>query len=175
MGLKNNQRLKRVRQRVIDRDGMICCYCDYPLSTDKITMEHIVPHSKWGDFTVTNLTVACHDCNNRRGSIYFFDYCQRFNFSVDKIAKYKKLYFGNLKIKILNIAMEKFLIGSSIIPLIAIQKARATFKKSGNVDFFIDYEKKYNLSIQLSKPSDLSSIKKCFQTLIKIIELESAE
>ena len=106
MSNRESERRKKIREYVINRDGMICCYCDYPLKIEDVTMEHIVPDSRRGTFNSTNLTVACADCNNKRGNKPFFEYCKGFNFSADKILKYKKLYFNNLQIKILNIAKD---------------------------------------------------------------------
>src|SRR5713226_2855341 len=107
MGVQERRRQKRIKEYVINRDGMICCYCDMPLAPSDVTMEHIIPDSWHGTFNSTNLTVSCAICNNKRGNKPFFEYCKQFNFSNEKLEKYKRLYFNNLKIKILNIAKEK--------------------------------------------------------------------
>src|SRR5258708_2405817 len=109
MGAQDRKRHKRIKEFVINRDGMICCYCDSNLSMEEITMEHIVPSSFRGTYNSTNLTVSCALHNNQRGRSPFFDYCAKFNWPEDKLNKYKKLYFNNLKIKILNIAKEECL------------------------------------------------------------------
>ena len=85
MGAQERKRQKRIKEYVINRDGMICCYCDKVLTPETVTMEHIVPDSKRGTFNTTNLTVSCSDCNNRRGNKPFFEYCKKFHFPEDKL------------------------------------------------------------------------------------------
>ena len=171
MGVQEKKRLKRIKQYVINRDGSICCYCDKVLSDDLITMEHIVPDSKRGTFNATNLTISCAKCNNKRGNKPFFDYCAQFNWPQDKIEKYKRLYFSNLKIKVLNIAKEEFLDTDAVVPLNLIKKACQVLKIK-NIDFSY-YEKRYTFGIEFDKLSDRRNIKYCFELLIRIIELES--
>ena len=107
MGVQERNRQKRIREYVVERDGSICCYCNKVLSNETITLDHIVPDSKRGTFNTTNLTIACGECNNRRGNKPFFEYCKQFNWGPDKLDKYKRLYYSNLCIKVLNIAKEE--------------------------------------------------------------------
>src|SRR5579871_2292689 len=123
MGAQERKRQRKIKEYVINRDGMLCCYCDKVLTPETVTMEHIVPDSKRGTFNTTNLTVSCSECNNRRGNRPFFEYCKQFNWSEDKIAKYKRMYFNNLRIKVLNIAKEECLIEEEVIPYSIIKKA----------------------------------------------------
>lgn len=52
------------RQNVFKRDGFECQYC----GTHKdLTLDHIVPSSKGGLHTWTNLVTACKRCNARKG------------------------------------------------------------------------------------------------------------
>lgn len=176
MGTEKRKREKKIREYVINRDGMICCYCDYPLNLSSITMDHIVPDSRRGTFNSTNLTVACAACNNRRGNIPFFDYCKEYNFSDDKLNKYKKLYYNNLRIKILNIAKEECLPkmvnkNEEIIPLNLIKRACKIMR----IKFmdFSNYEKIYHFDINFNELADRRRIKFCFEQLIRIIEGDS--
>lgn len=41
-----------------------CVYCG---STDNLTLDHILPHSRGGNSEAGNLMVACAECNNKRG------------------------------------------------------------------------------------------------------------
>jgi len=55
-----------VREYLLEKWGRECAYChaaDRPLE-----IEHITPKSRGGSNRVSNLTVACHDCNQRKGS-----------------------------------------------------------------------------------------------------------
>ncbi len=174
MGAQERKRQKRIKEHVINRDGLICCYCNVPLTTEAVTMEHIVPDSKRGTFNTTNLTVSCSSCNNRRGNKPFFVYCKQFNFSQEKINKYKILYFNNLRIKILNIAKEtclKSLNENQVVPNDIISQACQVLKIRG-VDFS-DYENNYQFEIKFNEVSDRKRIKFCFEQLIRIIEADS--
>lgn len=171
MGAQERKRQKRIRSYVINRDGMICCYCDMPLVLEDITMEHIVPDSKRGTFNTTNLTVSCSFHNNKRGNKPFFEYCKQFNFSEDKLEKYKRLYFSNLKIKILNISKEECIMNDTVIPNEIIMEACRVLRIKP-VDFS-NYENQYQFDIQFNQPCHRKKIKVCFEQLIRIIEGES--
>ena len=170
MGVHERSRQKRIKQYVINRDGSLCCYCDQVLIDETITLEHIVPDSKHGTFNTTNLTISCRGCNNKRGNKPFFDYCKQFNFSLEKLYKYKLLYFNNLRIKVLNIAKEKCLIQNEAIPNELIKQACQILNiKKINFDA---YEKEYNFEIKFSECSDRKKIKFTFEQLIRIIEAD---
>jgi hypothetical protein len=171
MGAQERRRQKRIRDYVINRDGSLCCYCDKVLIPETVTMEHIVPDSKRGTFNTTNLTVSCSECNNKRGNRPFFDYCKQFNWSEEKIGKFKKLYFNNLRIKVLNIAKEECLVEDQVIPYNIIKKACHVLKIK-SMDFS-DYEKQYQFEIRFEELCERKKIKYCFEQLIRIIEADS--
>lgn len=60
------------------RDGDECCYCGITMSfmrlrkgqyaPDLATVEHVIPLSKGGAHTFANTTLACWECNIRRGN-----------------------------------------------------------------------------------------------------------
>lgn len=53
-----------VREYLLEKWGRVCVYCgqaDVPLE-----VEHIVPKSRGGSNRVSNLTLACHDCNQAK-------------------------------------------------------------------------------------------------------------
>lgn len=176
MGAQERRRQKKIKEYVINRDGMLCCYCDKVLTPETVTMEHIVPDSKRGTFNSTNLTVSCFFHNNQRRNKNFFEYAKQFNFGPDKLEKYKKLYFNNLKIKVLNIAKEECLPKAvdnqdSALPLDIIQKA-CKILKIKKIDFS-DYEKTYQFDIMFNEISDRKRIQFTFEQLIRIIEADS--
>lgn len=171
MGAQERRRQKKIREYVVNRDGSLCCYCDKVLTDETVTLEHIVPDSKRGTFNTTNLTIACSECNNRRGNKPFFEYCKRFDWSNEKIDKYKKLYFNNLRIKVLNIAKEECLLEEEIIPHTIINRACKVLKIK-SMDF-TDYEKYYQFEIKFDEVSERKQIKFIFEQLIRIIEADS--
>lgn len=167
MGLLGRKRQKKIREYVIERDGSACIYCDRELTDDSITMEHIVPSSKRGTYNTTNLTVSCAPCNKIRGNQPFFEYCRKFNFPLDKILKFERLYFNNLKIKVLNIAKEECLKEPQRIPNELLQEACSILRiKRINFD-------SYPFGIDMHRPIDRRRIKYSFEKIIKDIEADS--
>ena len=55
-----------VREYLLEKHNRQCVYCD---AKDTILeIDHIHPRSKGGSNSVTNLTIACHQCNQLKGS-----------------------------------------------------------------------------------------------------------
>jgi 5-methylcytosine-specific restriction endonuclease McrA len=50
------------------RDLYICQYCSEKLTRSESTIDHIVPVSKGGKLTWTNVVTSCRDCNNKKGN-----------------------------------------------------------------------------------------------------------
>jgi hypothetical protein len=56
-----------VREYLLEKWGRTCVYCeakDVPLEID-----HIVPRSRSGSDRVNNLTLSCHQCNQKKGNM----------------------------------------------------------------------------------------------------------
>ena len=77
------------RHNVFKRDGHKCQYCG---TSKDLTLDHLIPRSKGGKSSWTNLVTACKKCNAKKG-----------DFSVEKIgmklknAPYKPSYISFLK------------------------------------------------------------------------------
>ena len=56
---------KPSRSAIYKRDGNKCAYCS---STQNLTIDHIIPSSRGGDNSWTNLTIACSKCNTKKGN-----------------------------------------------------------------------------------------------------------
>jgi len=56
------------RKNILMRDGYQCQYCGARRSGDELTIDHVVPLSRGGRDTWTNVAAACRLCNNRKGS-----------------------------------------------------------------------------------------------------------
>lgn len=52
------------RQRIYERDQFKCRRCG---STDNLSIDHVLPISKGGDSSDSNLQVLCFPCNHRKG------------------------------------------------------------------------------------------------------------
>lgn len=45
-----------------------CFWCQCPLDESDSTVDHIIPRSRGGGNKLSNLVLACHPCNNKRGN-----------------------------------------------------------------------------------------------------------
>jgi len=54
-----------VREYLLEKWNRKCAYCG---SSDVPLVEHIVPSSRGGSDRVSNLTIACHRCNQKKGN-----------------------------------------------------------------------------------------------------------
>ena len=52
------------RHNIFKRDGGTCQYCG---TTNDLTLDHLIPRSKGGKSTWTNLVTACQRCNSMKG------------------------------------------------------------------------------------------------------------
>lgn len=74
----DNQRRKKKRDRIIERDGLACWICgtstvlaelsDNPNGSKVTSLDHVIPSSKGGSHDDDNLRIACRDCNYKRGN-----------------------------------------------------------------------------------------------------------
>lgn len=56
-----------VREYLLEKWGRKCAYCG--AKGTPLEVEHINPRSRGGSNRVSNLTLACHDCNQRKGNM----------------------------------------------------------------------------------------------------------
>jgi 5-methylcytosine-specific restriction endonuclease McrA len=55
-----------VRQYLLEKFEHQCVYCG--IVHTPLEVEHIVPHSRGGSDRISNLVIACHDCNQQKGN-----------------------------------------------------------------------------------------------------------
>ncbi|HMV80560.1 MAG TPA: HNH endonuclease [Leptospiraceae bacterium] len=70
--------LKLSRSAILERDGYTCVYCGKKPSPGKLTLDHVIPKSRWMSIpqdkkpvefnSWENLVTACRECNTRKGS-----------------------------------------------------------------------------------------------------------
>lgn len=53
------------RHNIFKRDSNSCCYCG---SGRDLTLDHVMPKSRGGKTSWTNLTTACRRCNTKKGN-----------------------------------------------------------------------------------------------------------
>ena len=68
---------RNLRERIIERDGRRCVYCDEDLSSAEIHMDHVIPESQGGSTTYNNLQVTCRKCNLAKGVLTETEFTQR--------------------------------------------------------------------------------------------------
>lgn len=54
------------RQNIFRRDHYTCQYCGV---TTNLTLDHLIPKSKGGRSSWTNLVTACRSCNSKKGDL----------------------------------------------------------------------------------------------------------
>jgi len=60
---------KRMRFRVLERDGFRCVYCGRAaIAGALLDVDHIVPVARGGTDSITNLLTACEGCNAGKGA-----------------------------------------------------------------------------------------------------------
>ncbi len=67
--------IKRDGIRIIKTDGQILCYgwcyiCEVYLPAPDLTIDHVTPIHKGGTNDLSNLELACRDCNQERNQHY---------------------------------------------------------------------------------------------------------
>jgi 5-methylcytosine-specific restriction endonuclease McrA len=55
------------RFNVFLRDGWHCQYCGCQTKTSALTFDHVIPRSRGGKTTWTNIVTACRPCNTKKG------------------------------------------------------------------------------------------------------------
>ena len=61
------QQVKLNRRNIYARDGSHCQYCGKRFSTADLSLDHVVPRSRGGETSWTNLVCCCVKCNVRKG------------------------------------------------------------------------------------------------------------
>ena len=72
VALRKYQRASRrvafTRFNVFLRDRFTCQYCGEAFASSELTFEHVVPRSRGGQTTWSNIVTACVPCNTGKGS-----------------------------------------------------------------------------------------------------------
>lgn len=55
------------RQRIFERDGFRCAYCDAVFPAEHLTVDHVEPRMRGGDGSDGNLVTCCVACNAEKG------------------------------------------------------------------------------------------------------------
>lgn len=55
------------RANIFARDNFECQYCSVSLRANEATLDHVLPRSKGGTTTWTNIVTCCSKCNRKKG------------------------------------------------------------------------------------------------------------
>ena len=61
------QTVKFNRRNIFARDASRCQYCGRRFPSSELSLDHVVPRSRGGQSTWTNIVCACTRCNARKG------------------------------------------------------------------------------------------------------------
>ena len=56
------------RKNVIWRDKYVCQYCGNKFQYHELTMDHVIPKSRGGEKSWTNIVACCKRCNSKKGN-----------------------------------------------------------------------------------------------------------
>lgn len=62
----NLTHIRYSKRNILLRDKMKCQYCGIKCTNANATMDHIIPKSRGGGTSWTNIVTACHSCNNKK-------------------------------------------------------------------------------------------------------------
>ena len=63
---KRKTQVKFSRVNIYTRDRYTCQYCGIKGGMSKFTFDHVLPRSRGGKTTWTNITTCCKDCNSKK-------------------------------------------------------------------------------------------------------------
>lgn len=63
---RGRAKIRFSREHVLMRDDHRCQYCGERFEARALTLDHVVPRSRGGTTSWTNIVTACRDCNSRK-------------------------------------------------------------------------------------------------------------
>lgn len=73
-----------IRNYLLKKYGRKCFYCDKEVSTFEV--EHMIPKAKGGSNRIDNLTLSCHSCNQKKGTLTAEEFIKQ-TLPAEKVAK----------------------------------------------------------------------------------------
>lgn len=81
-----------VWEYLLERDGRKCVYCG--AEGVKLEKDHVIPKAKGGTNRISNLVVACRDCNEKKGKLSLEEFLKG---KLEKLRKVKSQLKASLK------------------------------------------------------------------------------
>lgn len=73
-----------IRNYLLEKHGRKCFYCDKEVSNFEV--EHMIPKAKGGSNRIGNLTLSCHSCNQKKGTLTAEEFIKQI-LPAEKVAK----------------------------------------------------------------------------------------
>ena len=73
-----------IRNYLLEKYGRKCFYCDKEVSNFEV--EHMIPKAKGGSNRIDNLTLSCHSCNQKKGTLTAEEFIKQ-TLPAEKVAK----------------------------------------------------------------------------------------
>lgn len=73
-----------IRNYLLEKHSRKCFYCDKEVSTFEV--EHMIPKARGGSNRIDNLTLSCHNCNQKKGTLTAEEFIKQ-NLPAEKAAK----------------------------------------------------------------------------------------
>ena len=78
-----------IRNYLLEKHGRKCFYCEKTVS--KFEVEHMIPKSRGGSNRIDNLTLSCHDCNQKKDTLTAEEFIKQTLPAKKATAKLKQL------------------------------------------------------------------------------------
>jgi hypothetical protein len=69
-------------------NAILCPYCNLPIDIISLTLDHILPRSVGGEFSLPNMQVTCKDDNERKGNLTHEAYLALLKFMRGELSPY---------------------------------------------------------------------------------------
>ena len=73
-----------IRNYLLEKHNRKCFYCDKEVSSFEV--EHMIPKAKGGSNRIDNLTLSCHSCNQKKGTLTAEEFIKQ-SLPAEKVAK----------------------------------------------------------------------------------------
>ncbi len=86
---ENNTTPEHIERMFVAYLGKKCCFCEYKIDIQNMSLDHILPLNRLGERKPRNLTIVCKRCNVRKGILTRAEYDRLLTFlnGFDKLAK----------------------------------------------------------------------------------------
>ena len=72
------------KKLIVERDGLICHYCNQAMDYDDAQIDHVIPRVRGGSDAPINLVLSCPSCNHIKATLCYS--CPDFRNAIEKVA-----------------------------------------------------------------------------------------